>query len=38
MTAAAVAVPNERIRVLSPFAAPVSDAGTARMISVGMAA
>ena len=37
-TAEATAVPNERIRVFSPLAAPVSDSGTARMISVGIAA
>ncbi|MEV6208470.1 hypothetical protein [Kitasatospora sp. NPDC051914] len=37
-TAAEVEVPIERIRLLSPFAAAVSEAGTADMISAGIAA
>ncbi len=35
MTALDTEVPMERIRVLRPLAAPVSEAGTAPMISAG---
>lgn len=37
-TAAAMLVPNARIKVFRPFAAPVSPAGTASIIRVGIAA
>ena len=38
MTAAATLVPSERNSAFSPFEAPVSDCGTERMMSIGMAA
>ena len=38
MTAAATVDPSVRITALKPFAAAVSDAGTACMMSVGIAA
>ena len=37
-TAAAVDVPRERNSAFRPFDAPVSVAGTARMMSIGIAA
>ena len=38
MTAAAIVEPSVRITELNPFAAAVSEAGTACMMSVGIAA
>ena len=38
ITAAATLVPSERNRALRPFEAPVSDCGTERMMSIGIAA